>query len=75
LRRPPRQGLALGYATARAPKLRDRRLLRKGYRADVTIFDPADLRDRATYADPHRYPSSGRTTVAVNGAIVVEDAV
>ena len=37
-------------ATARALKLADRGLLREGYRADVTIFDPADFRDRATYA-------------------------
>jgi N-acyl-D-amino-acid deacylase len=61
-------------ATAQALKLRDRGLLRKGYRADVTIFDPADFRDRATYADPHQYPSGSRTTVIVNGAIVVADA-
>jgi len=61
-------------ATARALKLRDRGLLREGYRADVTIFDPADFKDRATYADPHRYPSGNRTTVIVNGTIVVEDA-
>jgi N-acyl-D-amino-acid deacylase len=62
-------------ATARALKLRDRGLLREGYRADVTIFDPADFRDRATYADPHQYPTGDRTTVIVNGVIVVEDAV
>jgi N-acyl-D-amino-acid deacylase len=61
-------------ATAQALKLKDRGLLREGYRADVTIFDPADFRDRATYADPHRYPSGNRTTVIVNGTIVVEDA-
>ena len=61
-------------ATARALKLRDRGLLREGYRADVTIFDPADFRDRATYADPHQYPSGDRTTVIVNGIIVVENA-
>ena len=61
-------------ATARALKLRDRGLLREGYRADVTIFDPANFKDRATYADPHRYPSGNRTTVIVNGTIVVEDA-
>jgi N-acyl-D-aspartate/D-glutamate deacylase len=61
-------------ATARALKLNDRGLLREGYRADVTIFDPADFRDRATYADPHRYPSGNRTSVIVNGIIVVEDA-
>jgi N-acyl-D-amino-acid deacylase len=61
-------------ATARALKLRDRGLLREGYRADIALFDPADFRDRATYADPHQYPSGRRTTVIVNGTIVVEDA-
>jgi N-acyl-D-aspartate/D-glutamate deacylase len=61
-------------ATARALKLRDRGLLKEGYRADVTIFDPADFRDRATYAQPHQYPSGARTTVIVNGVVVVEDA-
>jgi N-acyl-D-amino-acid deacylase len=62
-------------ATARALKLRDRGLLRQGYCADVAIFDPKDFRDRATYADPHQYPSGKRTTVIVNGMVVVEDAV
>jgi N-acyl-D-aspartate/D-glutamate deacylase len=61
-------------ATARALKLRDRGLLREGYRADIAIFDPADFKDRATYADPHQYPSGERTTVIVNGTIVVENA-
>jgi N-acyl-D-amino-acid deacylase len=61
-------------ATARALKLADRGLLREGYRADVTIFDPKDFRDRATYADPHQYPSGERTSVIVNGTIVVENA-
>jgi N-acyl-D-amino-acid deacylase len=61
-------------ASARALKLRDRGLLREGYRADVSVFDPADFRDRATYAEPHQYPSGNRTTVIVNGTIVVEDA-
>jgi N-acyl-D-amino-acid deacylase len=61
-------------ATARALKLADRGLLKPGYRADVTIFDPADFNDRATYADPHRYPSGSRTTVLVNGVLVVDNA-
>jgi N-acyl-D-amino-acid deacylase len=61
-------------ATARALRLRDRGLLRKGHRADITIFDPADFKDRATYADPHQYPSGDRTTVIVNGVVVVENA-
>jgi N-acyl-D-amino-acid deacylase len=62
-------------ATARALKLRDRGLLRPGYCADVAIFDPEDFKDRATYADPHQYPSGPRTTVIVNGTVVIEDAV
>jgi N-acyl-D-amino-acid deacylase len=61
-------------ATARALKLTDRGLLRVGCRADVAIFDPADFRDRATYADPHQYPSGPRTTVLINGSVVVENA-
>jgi N-acyl-D-aspartate/D-glutamate deacylase len=62
-------------ATAAALKLRDRGLLAAGYRADVAIFDPADFRDQATYAEPHRYPSGGRTSVIVNGVPVVDNAV
>jgi len=60
--------------TARALKLKDRGLLRQGYRADLTIFDPGDFCDRATYTEPHQYPSGARTTVLVNGTIVVENA-
>jgi N-acyl-D-amino-acid deacylase len=60
--------------SAKALKLRDRGLLKVGHRADVTIFDPSDFRDEATYADPHRYPSGGRTTVIINGTTVVENA-
>jgi N-acyl-D-amino-acid deacylase len=61
-------------ATARALKLKDRGMLKHDYCADVAIFDPADFRDRATYANPHQYPSGTRTTVIVNGQIVVENA-
>ncbi len=61
-------------ATAAALRLRDRGLLREGYRADIAIFDPDDFKDRATYAEPHQYPSGARTTVLVNGVVVVEDA-
>ena len=61
-------------ATARALKLKDRGLLREGFCADVVIFDPEDFVDRATYADPHQFPSGARTTVIVNGTLVVENA-
>jgi N-acyl-D-amino-acid deacylase len=61
-------------ATARALKLVDRGLLREGFRADIAIFDPGDFRDRATYEDPHQYPTGARTSVIVNGTLVVENA-
>jgi N-acyl-D-aspartate/D-glutamate deacylase len=51
--------------------LRDRGVLRAGAAADVAVFDPATVRDEATYADPHRYPS-GIPYVIVNGALVVD---
>src|SRR5690606_2061354 len=60
--------------TAQALQLRDRGLLLPGYAADVVIFDPNDFDDRATYSDPHRYPTGDNTTVLVNGVVVVENA-
>ena len=60
--------------SARALKLRDRGLVKEGWRADLTLFNPADFNDQATYADPHRYPTGARTTVIVNGVPVVENA-
>jgi N-acyl-D-amino-acid deacylase len=62
-------------ATARALKLKDRGLLREGFCADVVLFDPEDFVDRATYADPHQFPSGARTTVIVKGTPVVENAI
>lgn len=61
-------------ASARALKLRDRGRLKEGLRADVTIFDPLDFKDQATYEQPHQYPTGARTTVLVNGVSVVERA-
>ncbi len=51
--------------------LRDRGLLREGHWADVVIFDPATIIDKATFDDPHQYPV-GIEYVLVNGTVVVD---
>ena len=51
--------------------LRDRGLLREGLKADIVVFDPATIRDRATYFEPFQY-SEGVSYVLVNGAFVVD---
>jgi N-acyl-D-aspartate/D-glutamate deacylase len=56
---------------AAALRLMDRGLLRQGYRADITIFDPHTIADRATYDDPHQY-AAGISTVIVNGVVVID---
>jgi N-acyl-D-amino-acid deacylase len=48
----------------------DRGFVRRGAAADLVVFDPALLRDRATFAEPARFPS-GIEHVFVNGAHVV----
>lgn len=53
-------------------RLTDRGLLRPGMMADVTIFDPATIRDVSTFDDPKHY-SAGVTHVFVNGRRVVAD--
>lgn len=52
--------------------LADRGVLSKGMRADVVVFDPAAVRDRATFADPYQYPD-GVAMVMVNGVVTVID--
>ncbi len=51
--------------------LYDRGLLRPGMAADVTVFDPATVRDLATYEEPLRY-SEGIEYVVINGKVVLD---
>ncbi|HEY3104052.1 MAG TPA: D-aminoacylase [Pyrinomonadaceae bacterium] len=51
--------------------LTDRGLLRPGMKADIAIFDPARVRDLATFDKPHQY-AEGFSYVIVNGQIVFE---
>jgi N-acyl-D-amino-acid deacylase len=50
--------------------LHDRGQLREGNFADVVVLDPANVADRATFADPHRL-SAGVSEVLVNGQVTV----
>ena len=46
--------------------------LRVGADADITVFDPATVLDRATYGTPYQ-PSAGVVHVIVSGVPVVRD--
>ena len=52
--------------------LSDRGLLRAGSYADITIFDPKTVIDRATFEMPNQYPE-GIKYVIVNGQVSVDD--
>jgi N-acyl-D-aspartate/D-glutamate deacylase len=49
-----------------------RGLIREGYWADLVVFDPARIQDRATAEDPWKSPQ-GIPLVIENGVVVVRD--
>ena len=49
--------------------LKDRGRLETGYFADIVVFDPATIADKATYENPHQY-AVGVRDVIVNGVPV-----
>jgi N-acyl-D-aspartate/D-glutamate deacylase len=51
--------------------LRDRGVLRAGAAADVVVFDPRHIADRATFDAPHRY-ATGIDYVTVNGVLAID---
>jgi dihydroorotase/N-acyl-D-amino-acid deacylase len=60
-----------GYPAARL-QIWDRGVLRPGMKADIVVFDPAAVGDRATFDKPHQY-SVGFQSVLVNGKLVLHE--
>ncbi len=51
--------------------LQDRGLLKEGMKADVVVFNPETVADKATFENPHQYPE-GIPYVIVNGQLAVD---
>lgn len=62
----------MSSAVATRLRLEDRGLVREGYYADVVVFDPLTVGERATYEEPHQV-STGIEHVFVNGVAVLSD--
>lgn len=58
--------------SAKRFQLKNRGLVREGYWADLTVFDPETVYDNATYTKPEQ-PPTGIELVLINGAVIVED--
>ena len=52
--------------------LQDRGILRPGLKADVVVFNPATIIDKATFESPHQY-AEGVSAVIVNGRLTLND--
>lgn len=61
----------LTFKAAQAMNLKERGLLKEGYYADITIFNPDTIIDNGTFIDPIQYPT-GIEYVIVNGCVSIE---
>jgi dihydroorotase/N-acyl-D-amino-acid deacylase len=62
----------MSSAVATRLSIQDRGVLREGLFADIVVFDPNTIVDRATFEEPHQL-SVGMQHVLVNGVVVVRD--
>ena len=62
------------YKAASAMNIKNRGLIKEGYFADITIFNPQSIIDQGTFVDPMQYPI-GIEYVIVNGEIAVNKGV
>ena len=62
----------LTFLPATNMKIENRGRLKKGYFADVVVFDPLNISDHATFNNPHQY-STGVSEVFVNGKEVIKN--
>ncbi len=60
--------------TATTLNIQNRGLLKKGYYADITIFNSNTIIDNATFDDPHQF-ATGVQYVVVNGELVVSEGI
>jgi N-acyl-D-amino-acid deacylase len=63
--------LKMTWMNAQKIGLRDRGLVQPGMSADLFLFDPESIADKATFSNPHQY-SAGVEYVLVNGTVVLE---
>ena len=56
---------------ARRMGLADRGVLRTGMKADIVVFDPQSIVDKATFEKPHQY-AEGVRDVIVNGTVTLD---
>lgn len=56
--------------SAQKLRLKQRGIIKKGYFADITIFNPETVIDKAKFSNPHQYPK-GIEYVIVNGKPVI----